>query len=668
MAPLGDPLATRGASRHIECAMQVRHLVRAPGFQLLGLLGATLALYVVSLPSTVQGFDTGELVAKAWRFEVAHPPGFPLYIWFYGTFLRAFYAKTVFWRASLCTALLSVGTLATLAWPRDQARNRASIRWLGFAGCAVPLAISRLFWSNAVLPDVFALNACLASLFVACYLHLPPGRRRSQAMCGLAGLGLCNHPTFVFLLPLLWDAARGREDRIGKWIGATSAFAMVGAFYASIVMMNPSAFGSWGNVDGLYEVVRHAVRAEYGILQLDGHATQASLAGNLEALGRALFPSTPLAVVVIMAHAAIALAQAPKLRSAVAAVSALCIATPLPYAFAAIICAYIACFGPARQRERGACLGFTLLLHCLVFCRLANMGDGEMLQRFYLLPAVLCTQLGIFLLGRPIFQLDARIAHLGGLVAVVGALSQLPHLWPAVLLADETIAEDYAINLLNTAAGTSNTIVVTDSDSAYYASRYVQDVLHVHPELLVLPMGMLFDPVVLAKAKRLAPKITLAVDTYTASAPRQFFRHFVEPNLNHYRFLLDAPVRFSRCKTTFKGLGRLFEFGSGEKVDSSSLSFLQFRSDPSRYPPGGAYIEIKRLYGNYAWYYLAAAHLSTDLKLRRNILQACAERVPYCFLARRAACQNSEQQDECMQRVAFDAAGEANYYPDLTLP
>jgi hypothetical protein len=70
-----------------------------------------LLVYVFDLPQTVQTGDTGELVANAYRFQVSHPSGYPLFTLLYGAFTHIFAIGSVFFRAGLCTSLLAISTV-----------------------------------------------------------------------------------------------------------------------------------------------------------------------------------------------------------------------------------------------------------------------------------------------------------------------------------------------------------------------------------------------------------------------------------------------------------------------------------------------------------------------------------------------------------------------------
>ena len=47
-----------------------------------------LAVYLLTLAPTVTLIDSGELILTAWGLDIAHPPGFPLYVLIGAAFAR----------------------------------------------------------------------------------------------------------------------------------------------------------------------------------------------------------------------------------------------------------------------------------------------------------------------------------------------------------------------------------------------------------------------------------------------------------------------------------------------------------------------------------------------------------------------------------------------------
>jgi hypothetical protein len=67
------------------------------------------------------------------------------------------------------------------------------------------LAFSSVFWSQAVIAEVYALNALFAALLLYGVLRLQPANEQwlVPGLSGLLGLSLGNHPSILLLLPLL---------------------------------------------------------------------------------------------------------------------------------------------------------------------------------------------------------------------------------------------------------------------------------------------------------------------------------------------------------------------------------------------------------------------------------------------------------------------------------
>jgi hypothetical protein len=151
------------------------------------------------------GADGGDLVTAAATGGVPHPPGYPTYLLAASAFLQLpigslAYRTNVL--SATCTVLAAlVIYLLVRTW--DQGFFTATVASLAFG--TFPLV-----WSQAIITEVYALNA----LFVAALLYLcvrgNTTRRRTLFVGGLiAGLALGNHLSIIFMLPLLfisnWD-------------------------------------------------------------------------------------------------------------------------------------------------------------------------------------------------------------------------------------------------------------------------------------------------------------------------------------------------------------------------------------------------------------------------------------------------------------------------------
>jgi len=182
----GEPVGTRAFARGDYLAAAVVALV-------------ALAVYVTTLPPTVTGEDSGELITAAYSLGIAHPPGYPLWCML-GHLFCWLPLGTVAWRVALMSAVFGAGTAALLCLLVIRlTQNR-------FAGAVAGLALafSAEFWSQSVIAEVYSLNALLVMACVLILIVWMQSRtpRLLYVFALVYGLGLCNHHTMHFLGPL----------------------------------------------------------------------------------------------------------------------------------------------------------------------------------------------------------------------------------------------------------------------------------------------------------------------------------------------------------------------------------------------------------------------------------------------------------------------------------
>ena len=183
-----------------------------------GLVAAVLlVLYAVTASGTVGLEDDGLFILSSYFLGVEHPPGYPLHT-LLGKLFTYLPIGSVAYRVHLLSAVLGALSCAAL-WLCARlvipGRLPAYVAALG-------LGFSRVFWSQAVIAEVYTLNTLF--FFVLMYLGLrlapphadaastPHAVRRLAVMALVFGLSLSNHwplmllvaPGFaVLLFPLL---------------------------------------------------------------------------------------------------------------------------------------------------------------------------------------------------------------------------------------------------------------------------------------------------------------------------------------------------------------------------------------------------------------------------------------------------------------------------------
>ena len=179
-----------------------------PGILVLSLLAVYLGSIAPGLTWANFGSDGGDLISAAATGGVAHPTGYPIYLLVARLFQLAPIGSLAF-RTSLLSAL-SAGAAALLLYElvtRALPLFHGNKNWLAGLVSAYAFGLAPLVWSQAVITEVYALQA----LFVVLILHLASDnlpvwftRERLDAGLGLTfGLAMCNHLTTVLLLPLL---------------------------------------------------------------------------------------------------------------------------------------------------------------------------------------------------------------------------------------------------------------------------------------------------------------------------------------------------------------------------------------------------------------------------------------------------------------------------------
>ena len=166
---------------------------------------ALWVLYLLTAPRTVVLEDDGLFVLSSWFLGIEHPPGYPLYVllgklatlWPWGEPAWRVHALSGLFGAIACSAVYLTGRLLNLGRPA------AYLAGLG-------LGVSATFWSQAIIADVYSLNALIffALLLLALGVGQPRGAGRihgrlADASALISGLGVANH------WPLLLQSAPG---------------------------------------------------------------------------------------------------------------------------------------------------------------------------------------------------------------------------------------------------------------------------------------------------------------------------------------------------------------------------------------------------------------------------------------------------------------------------
>ena len=257
-----------------------------------GVFGLSFLLYLMTLAPDVvwahYGQDGGELVSASLMLGVAHPPGYPTYLMLGHLFWRVTFFDSPAFTFNLLSALNAsisvVGfyylTTILCRLLHKDLRHSYLILVLS-AGASLTFATSSVFWSQAVIAEVYTMNSlffCFVLLLAVMNVGIRseghlfdtfrigganyPGATVSKwiAKYGVyfsgvcIGVGMGNHLTIVFLLPpilLYYFYAEG--------IRARPIFAFIGGVLTGLVVylylpVRAGVIGlpiNWGRTDTL---------------------------------------------------------------------------------------------------------------------------------------------------------------------------------------------------------------------------------------------------------------------------------------------------------------------------------------------------------------------------------------------------------------------------------
>jgi 4-amino-4-deoxy-L-arabinose transferase-like glycosyltransferase len=222
---------------------------------------ALLALYAATSPRTVALEDDGLFILSSYFLGVEHPPGYPLFT-LIGHLFTYLPFGSVAYRVHLASALF--GALSGgAAWlcARSLIAGRLPAYLAAFA-----LGFSPVFWSQAVIAEVYTLNTFFFLVLMYMGLQSRDGRLLPW-MALVFGLSLSNHyPLMLLVAPafvvLLWPLRREVLERFG----ALSWLVVLGLLpYAWLVRRSWSAvpISFHGPLETIQEIVFFLNRSGY---------------------------------------------------------------------------------------------------------------------------------------------------------------------------------------------------------------------------------------------------------------------------------------------------------------------------------------------------------------------------------------------------------------------
>lgn len=276
---MGLVLQVGGLALSVACLLSEQRL-RTVALPML--LAVTLGLYLKTLGRAVGQADTFEFQVVAPTLGIAHPTGYPLFI-LLGKLFSLLPTGSVAWRVNLTSAVAAIATLAILY----RLALRITLQPLVAMLVALALAFSRVFWSQAIVAEVYTLNLFFVSTVLLLLWQLLTEETHPSTVSWLAfllGLSLTNHLTTVLLLPAVALALLSAQSRLDgrQWARAVGLFLLGLSVYAYIPLRWPALHdGRWMKLDEFLAYL--TARPFSGALQwgLLASSTRYSLVGRL---------------------------------------------------------------------------------------------------------------------------------------------------------------------------------------------------------------------------------------------------------------------------------------------------------------------------------------------------------------------------------------------------
>jgi hypothetical protein len=221
------------------------------------------AVYAASSPRTVGLEDDSLFVLSAYFLGIEHPPGYPLFT-LTGHLFTYLPIGSVAYRVHLASAFYGALTIgaAWLCMLRLLPGERR-VAWVA----ALALGLSPVFWSQAVIAEVYTLNTFFLLILVYLGLRVVEQPRLLPWMALVFGLSLSNHyPLMLLAAPafavLLWPLRRELLKRLPLlvWLVVIGLLPYAWLVWRSWARL-PISF--YGELDTLREIWYFISRAGY---------------------------------------------------------------------------------------------------------------------------------------------------------------------------------------------------------------------------------------------------------------------------------------------------------------------------------------------------------------------------------------------------------------------
>lgn len=203
---------------------------------------AAFALYARTVAPGILDDDGGEFQTNIYRLGVSHT-GYPLYFMMAKLWTLVVPIGSIAYRANLFSVLFGALTIALIYVTMRQLVDSRLAAIL----TAALFAVSRVEWSQSVIPRVYTLNSFFVILLILLAVLWLSGRISLLWVAFAFGLSLTNHRTMIWFAPALALLVLARDGRDvlkpKRFLGLLFAFILPLLLYAYIPIRGDSDVG-----------------------------------------------------------------------------------------------------------------------------------------------------------------------------------------------------------------------------------------------------------------------------------------------------------------------------------------------------------------------------------------------------------------------------------------
>ncbi|MBF0299297.1 MAG: tetratricopeptide repeat protein [Oligoflexia bacterium] len=488
------------------------------------------------------------------------------------------------------------------------------------------------FWKYAFIPDVFMLHVLIVSGFLYFYFQdndvvvvkfkTKRISKRIITLMILFSLGICNHHTTIFLLPMLAHAliefVYKRKKEINDFLLPLilliiSNFLMIILLYTVLLTTDNKAITSWGDLSSFKSFLYHILRVDYGTFRLAINEQ-----GNRDHLEVSIFY--------------------------------------FKKSFTIFISLILFCFvNEIRKKllmDRKIIIAtISFFLYVLLFFSLCNLSPTGVAQnillRFFLMPTIIFVYIISYIIK------DYSFAHKKFIIAnIILIIFILYYNFSYNIrfqnFSSENYLEAWAIDRLQNVptitANKNTTIVLESADSLLFSLYYVQNIKKIRQDVLVISPLLLFYPWYREKISREYPEIKINGKKLDDSKKLHLEKDLLSINIDRFNFCLSRKIDdITNFKVSFLPLGIFLEKGKGkffyDYILSNSINKFEKSYDTLVKSDN---LFMLKIWSQYSFYFLA---LGMDYYQQKKIskaieaFQQALKIVPFAYPAQQNICQ-----------------------------